>query len=105
MGKCPILMLNEWERTLNYVSCVSMSSAGLLSQKSPHFWENTSKKYHLFDSSLDNLVFNIALKIYELLMSSIKHKAIFIVKMFKGKSLWSFFKVLPSSYDPQKATV
>lgn len=48
------------------------------------------KKYLVFiksDSSLDNLVFGIALKIYELVMSSVKHKTIFIVKTFKGKSL------------------
>lgn len=53
------------------------------------------KKYLVFirsDSSLDNLVFSIALKIYELVMSSVKQKTISIVKMFKGKSLWSFLR-------------
>lgn len=48
------------------------------------------KKYLVFirsDSSLDNLVFSIELKLYELVMHSVKQKTIFIVKMFKGKSL------------------
>ena len=53
------------------------------------------KKYLVFirsDSSLDNLVFSIELKIYELVMRSVKQKTIFIVKMFKGKSLWRFLR-------------
>ena len=53
------------------------------------------KKYLVFirsDSSLDNLVFSIELKIYELVMRSVKQKTIFIVKVFKGKSLWRFLR-------------
>ena len=78
----------KWIRTLNYVSYMSMSSAGVLSQKFRHFWEDTRSTL----CSLDNLVFSIELKIYELVMRSVKQKTIFIVKVFKGKSLWRFLR-------------
>lgn len=67
------------------------------------------KKYLVFirsDSSLDNFMFSIALKIYELVLEfNIKQKTISVVKMFKGKSLWSFLRFFHFPVILQKATV